>query len=87
MSPEQVRGESIDARSDLFGLGCVLYALCTGHPPFRSETSYAVLRRITDDSPRPIRETNPNVPAWLEKIVLKLLAKSPDGRYSSATEL
>jgi len=43
MSPEQVRGESIDARSDLFGLGCVLYALCTGHPPFRSETSYAVL--------------------------------------------
>ena len=43
MSPEQVRGEAIDARSDLFGLGCVLYALCTGHPPFRSETSYAVL--------------------------------------------
>jgi len=43
MSQEQVRGESIDARSDLAGLGCVLYVLCTGHPPFRSETSYAVL--------------------------------------------
>ena len=87
MSPEQVRGEAIDARSDLFGLGCVLYALCTGHPPFRSETSYAVLRRITDDTPRSIRETNVSVPAWLERIVMKLLAKSPDGRYASATEL
>ncbi len=85
MSPEQVRGESIDARSDLFGLGCVLYALCTGYPPFRSETSYAVLRRITDDTPRSIRETNPDVPAWLERIVMKLLAKSPDDRYASAT--
>jgi hypothetical protein len=87
MSPEQVRGESIDARSDLFGLGCVLYALCTGHPPFRSETSYAVLRRITDDTPRPIRETNASIPEWLERIVMKLLAKSPDDRYASAVEV
>ncbi len=87
MSPEQVRGEAIDARSDLFGLGCVLYALCTGHPPFRSETSYAVLRRITDDTPRPIREINANIPAWLEQIVMKLLAKSPDDRYASAVEV
>lgn len=87
MSPEQVRGEAIDARSDLFGLGCVLYALCTGHPPFRSETSYAVLRRITDDTPRPIRETNPDVPAWLEQIVMKLLAKSRDERFDSAEEV
>ena len=83
MSPEQVRGEAIDARSDLFGLGCVLYALSTGHPPFRAETSYAVLRRITDDEPRPIRESNPDVPLWLEKIVMKLLAKSPDDRFES----
>ncbi len=87
MSPEQVRGEAIDARSDLFGLGCVLYALCTGHPPFRSETSYAVLRRITDDTPRPIRETNANIPQWLERIVMKLLAKSPEDRYASAIEV
>ncbi|MFO1064978.1 MAG: serine/threonine-protein kinase [Pirellulales bacterium] len=87
MSPEQVRGEAIDARSDLFGLGCVMYAMCTGHPPFRSETSYAVLRRITDDAPRPIRETNPNVPAWLQQIVMKLLAKSREDRYRSALEV
>lgn len=87
MSPEQVRGEAIDARSDLFGLGCVLYALCTGHPPFRSETSYAVLRRITDDTPRPIRETNPNIPDWLEQIVMKLLAKSANDRFDSAEQV
>ncbi|TWT66698.1 Serine/threonine-protein kinase PknB [Allorhodopirellula solitaria] len=84
MSPEQVRGEAIDGRSDLFGLGCVLYAMCTGHPPFRSETSYAVLRRITDDTPRGIRESNSDIPAWLESTVLKLLSKTPDQRFESA---
>lgn len=87
MSPEQVRGEAIDARSDLFGLGCVLYALCTGHPPFRNATSYAVLRRITDDTPRSIRESNPDVPEWLELIVMKLLAKSADDRFDSAEQV
>ena len=87
MSPEQVRGAAIDTRSDLFGLGCVLYALGTGHPPFRSETSYSVLRRITDDTPRSIRETNPGVPVWLEQIVMKLLAKSPDDRFDSAEQV
>lgn len=87
MSPEQVRGESIDGRSDLFGLGCVLYALCTGHPPFRADSSYAVLRRITDDSPRSIRESNPDVPEWLELIIMKLLAKSPADRFDSAKDV
>lgn len=87
MSPEQVRGEAIDPRSDLFSLGCVLYMLCTGHPPFRAETSYAVMRRITDDTPRPVREANPNIPEWLEVMVMKLLSKSPDDRYASALEV
>ena len=87
MSPEQVRGEAIDGRSDLFGLGCVLYALSTGYPPFRAETSYAVLRRITDTEPRPIRETNPDVPSWLEQIVMKLLAKSRADRFDSAADV
>lgn len=87
MSPEQVRGESIDARSDLFGLGCVLYALCTGHPPFRSQTSYAVLRRITDETPCSIREINPKIPFWLEQVVMKLLAKKPNGRFDSAGQV
>ncbi len=87
MSPEQVRGEAIDGRSDLFSLGCVLYALCTGHPPFRAETSYAVLRRITDDTARPIRELNNNIPEWLEQIVMKLLSKSREDRFESAKQV
>ena len=84
MSPEQVRGDAIDGRSDLFGLGCLLYSMCTGHPPFRAESSYAVLRRIVDDEARSIREINPDIPEWLELIVMKLLAKSPDQRFESA---
>ena len=63
MSPEQSRGESVDQRSDLFSLGSVLYAMCTGRAPFRAETSYGVLRRVTDEEPRPIREINPDIPA------------------------
>ncbi|MCA9202861.1 MAG: serine/threonine protein kinase, partial [Planctomycetales bacterium] len=86
MSPEQVRGESIDGRSDLFGLGCVLYALCTGRPPFRAESGYAVLRRITDDTPRSIREINENIPEWLEQIVMKLLSKSHHEHIGSKEE-
>lgn len=87
MSPEQVRGEDLDGRSDLFGLGCVLYALCTGHPPFRAESGYAILRRITDETPRSICEQNPSIPAWFERIVMKLLEKDRTARYQSATDL
>ncbi|MCA9178347.1 MAG: serine/threonine protein kinase [Planctomycetales bacterium] len=87
MSPEQARGEAVDARSDLFSLGSVVYALCTGRPPFRAETSYGILRRITDNQPRPIREVNAAIPDWLEAIVEKLLAKNPAERFQSAEEL
>jgi serine/threonine protein kinase len=84
MSPEQARGEGIDTRSDLFSLGSVMYAMCTGHPPFRAETPYGILRRITDNDARPIREVNPDIPAWLCRIVDRLLAKNPDDRFESA---
>jgi eukaryotic-like serine/threonine-protein kinase len=87
MSPEQARGESAGAQSDLFSLGSVIYAMCTGHPPFRAETAYGSLRRITDSEPRSIREQNPEVPDWLEKITFKLLAKKPAERFASAGEL
>lgn len=87
MSPEQVRGESIDGRSDLFGLGCLLYTLCTGQSPFRADTSYAIMRRITDDAPRSIRELNPEIPEWLEQIVMKLLEKDRTQRFSSSEEV
>jgi serine/threonine-protein kinase len=87
MSPEQARGEPLDARSDLFSLGSVLYTLCTGRPPFRAETAYGVLRRISDEPPRPIREINPDIPEWLASIVGKLHAKDPALRYQSAAEV
>lgn len=87
MSPEQARGEAVDQCSDLFSLGSVLYTACTGRPPFRAETAFGILRRITDAEPRGIREINPDVPEWLVRIIEKLLAKSPDDRFQSASEL
>lgn len=87
MSPEQARGGSVDARSDLFGLGCVLYTMCTGRPPFRADNSYAILRLITDEEPRPIREINPEIPDWLCAIIAKLMSKNADHRFVSAAEV
>ncbi|MFO0919939.1 MAG: serine/threonine-protein kinase [Planctomycetaceae bacterium] len=87
MSPEQANGDAIDHRSDLFSLGGVLYALCTGRPPFRAETTFGVLRRIRETSPRPIREINPDIPDWLERIVLKLLEKQAADRFATAQEV
>jgi len=87
MSPEQARAETVDYRSDLFSLGSVLYAMCTGHAPFRAESSYSVLRLITDKEPRPIREINRDIPEWLEEIVMKLLSKSPADRFQAAVEV
>jgi hypothetical protein len=87
MAPEQARGESTDHRADLFSLGSTLYAMCTGVPPFRAETPVAVVRRVSDDEPRPIRELNPEIPAWLEAIVERLHAKDPAGRFASASDL
>jgi hypothetical protein len=87
MSPEQARGESVDCRSDLFSLGSVIYALCTGQSPFRSGSTLAVLKKVCEESPRPIRELNPYVPDWLCNLVENLLAKDPDERYQSASEV
>lgn len=87
MSPEQAKGESTDQQSDLFSLGCVLYAMATGRPPFRAETTYGVLRKITDSTPHSIRDLNPEIPAWLEALIGKLLAKSAEDRFPSAAVL
>jgi anti-sigma factor RsiW len=87
MSPEQARGEPVDARSDLFSLGSVLYTMCTGRPPFRARNTMAVLKRVCDDTPRPPGEINPDVPDWLAAIVLKLLAKDPAQRFQTAAEV
>jgi serine/threonine protein kinase/Tfp pilus assembly protein PilF len=87
MSPEQARAEPIDYRTDVFSLGSVLYAMCTGQPPFLADTTVAVLRKVSDDPPRPIRELNPEVPDWLVAIVAKLMAKDPAGRYQTVQEV
>ncbi len=87
MSPEQAMGEAVDHRSDLFSLGSVMYAMCTGRPPFRGDNAIAVIRRVVDESPRPIREVNADIPDWLCEIINKLLAKQPADRYQTANEV
>jgi serine/threonine-protein kinase len=87
MAPEQARGESVDHRADLFSLGSTLYAMCTGHPPFRAESAVAVLRRVSDDEPRPIRELNAEVPSWLAALIGRLQAKDPNERIQTAAEV
>jgi serine/threonine-protein kinase len=87
MSPEQARGDAVDHRADLFSLGGTMYAMCTGHPPFRADAPLAVLRRVTDETPRPMREINSDVPAWLDAVLAKLLAKNPADRFQSAAEV
>jgi serine/threonine-protein kinase len=87
MSPEQADGKTVDHRADLFSLGSVIYAMCTGRSPFRAETTMAVLRRICEGAPRAIRQINPEIPEWLAEIVEKLHQKDPDDRFQSAAEV
>jgi serine/threonine protein kinase len=87
MAPEQARGEATDHRADLFSLGSTLYVMCAGYPPFRAESPLAVLRRVSDDEPRPLRQINPEIPEWLEAIITRLHSKDPAQRFSSASEL
>ena len=87
MSPEQARGAPLDHRSDLFGLGSVLYVMCSGRPPFRAENTLAVLKRVVEDAPRPIREIIPETPEWLCRIIERLHAKDPADRFQTAREV
>ncbi len=84
MAPEQGRGEAVDGRSDLFSLGCVLYRLCTGRPPFQAPDAMSTLLAVATEHPRPPRELNPDVPPALNNLVLRLLAKNVPDRPSSA---
>jgi len=87
MSPEQAQGDIIDQRSDLFALGAALYTMAAGHPPFRASTALAVLKRVCEENPRPLRQVNSDVPQWFENIVFKLMAKNPADRFATATEV
>lgn len=87
MSPEQVRGDECDWHSDLFSLGCVMYAMCVGRSPFAAETPYGAMHRIVHDKPNPIREANPAIPSWLEQFILRLLEKTPSRRFESTRQV
>jgi WD40 repeat protein/serine/threonine protein kinase len=87
MSPEQARGETIDQRTDLFSLGSVLYVMTSGRPPFRAPNTVAVLKRVCEDTPRPIQEIIPEVPEWLCNLISKLHAKDPADRFQTAEEV
>jgi serine/threonine protein kinase len=87
MSPEQARGDALDPRTDLFSLGSVLYVLCTGRLPFRASGTIAVLKRVCEEDPRPIRDVIPEVPERLCHIIQTLHAKDPDGRFQTAQEV
>jgi formylglycine-generating enzyme required for sulfatase activity len=87
MAPEQALGQTLDQRADLFSLGSVLYQMVAGRPPFRANSTLAVLKRVAEDKPRAIREIIPETPQWLCDIIAKLHAKDPDDRYQSAREV
>ncbi|WP_405679258.1 serine/threonine-protein kinase [Streptomyces sp. NBC_01511] len=87
MSPEQIGGGHIDHRSDLYSLGCVLYEIATGVPPFDLDDAWAVLVGHRDTVPRPLRSHRSELPEFLDRIVLDLLAKTPEERPSDATAL
>jgi non-specific serine/threonine protein kinase len=87
MSPEQVRGEQVDARSDIFSLGVLLYELVTGEVPFKGESSADVLSAILRDTPMPVRSQNPKVPAELDRLIGRCLEKKCGARYQTTGEL
>ena len=86
-SPEQARGAVVDPRSDLYSLGCVLYELTTGRPPFQGESAMAIAYKHVQENPMPPRQLDPELPETLEAITLKCLAKNPDNRYLTAADL
>ncbi len=87
MSPEQVRGEHVEAQSDVFALGLILYELLTGAMPFKWDTAQASMYKRTREPARPVNEVDPNVPAFLSEVVRKCLEIDPQRRYQSMREI
>ena len=87
LSPEQARGETVDARSDVYSTGCVLYELVTGHPPFTGDSPVAVAYQHVRENPVVPSSENPAIPRSLDSIIMKALAKNPMNRYQSAGEM
>ena len=86
LSPEQAQGQAVDFRSDLYSLGCCLYEMLTGTVPFRGATPVAIAYRHVREDPAPPRLLNPDIPASLEAVCLKAMAKRPENRYQTAAE-
>ena len=87
LSPEQARGERVDARSDLYSTGCLLYELLTGRPPFTGDSPVAIAYQHVRENPIPPSRVDPEIPGWADAIVLKAMAKDPGDRYQSAGEM
>jgi eukaryotic-like serine/threonine-protein kinase len=87
LSPEQARGERVDARSDLYSTGCLLYELLTGRPPFTGDSPVAIAYQHVKEEPVPPSQIDPEVPPWADAIVLKAMQKDPADRYQSAGEM
>jgi eukaryotic-like serine/threonine-protein kinase len=87
LSPEQARGEAVDARSDVYAVGCVLFELLTGEPPFTGDSPVAVAYQHVREDPRAPSERNPEISPALDAVVLKALSKNPLNRYQSAAEM
>jgi eukaryotic-like serine/threonine-protein kinase len=87
LSPEQARGERVDARSDLYSTGCLLYELLTGRPPFTGDSPVAIAYQHVKEEPVPPSRIDPEVPPWADAIVLKAMQKDPAQRYQSAGEM
>jgi serine/threonine-protein kinase len=87
LSPEQARGERVDARSDLYSAGCLMYELLTGRPPFTGDSPVAIAYQHVRENPIPPTRVDPELPGWADSIVLKAMAKDPADRYQSAGEM
>lgn len=87
MSPEQAAGQPLDHRTDLFSLGCVLYAMCVGQSPFKADSAIATIRLLCDKTPKAIQELNSSVPDRAVNLIGKLLEKDPGNRYQSARQI
>jgi eukaryotic-like serine/threonine-protein kinase len=87
MAPEQISGAAVDARTDLYALGCVMYAMLTGHPPFTGDNPLAVLWQHQHQSPPAVASLRPDTPGDLDALIVRMLAKNPSDRPVSAAEV